>query len=307
MRAVRFHEYGDPSVLQIDEVPRPEPKPGEVLVRVAAAGVNPMDWKLRSGIMKQWIPLDLPSTPGYDLAGTVEGVGPGVTDFSPGDEVFGRGTGTYAEYALAPADTLARKPAGLTFEQAATLAVGGVTAWAALFDTAGLQPGQRLLVHGGAGGVGSMAVQLGHWKGAHVAATASGGNVDFVRSIGADEAIDYTATTFEDLVGDVDVVVDTVGGDVAARSWSVMRPGGILVAVAGMPDPGQAAAHGVRASGVVRPEVTRPILEEIAGLIEEGLLVPEVGRVFPFPDVAEAHAVSESGHGRGRIVLQVSD
>jgi NADPH:quinone reductase-like Zn-dependent oxidoreductase len=228
MRAVRFHDYGPPDVLRVETGPRPEPGEGEVLVRVHSAGVNPIDWKYRAGYLKEFMPLELPHIPGFDLAGTVAEVGAGVSDLSPGDEVFGRGSGTYAEYAVAPATTLALKPAGVSFDQAATLAIGGVTAWAGLFEAAKLERGQRLLVHGGAGGVGSFVVQLGCWKGAHVIATASAGNLDLVRRLGADEGIDHTAVRFEDEVHDLDVVFDTVGGEVTERSWGVLRPDGML-------------------------------------------------------------------------------
>src|SRR5579862_8840477 len=185
MRAARFHEYGPPSVLVVESTERPEPKAGELLIRVHVAGVNPIDWKLRAGYLKQYMPITLPATPGLDFAGTVEALEDGVTGFAAGDRVFGRGSATYAEFAVAPAGTIAVIPDGVSFEQAGTLHVGGVTAWLALFDSGDLKPGQRLLVQGGAGGVGSLVVQLGHWAGAHVIATASAANVDFVRSIGA--------------------------------------------------------------------------------------------------------------------------
>ena len=305
MHAVRFHDYGPPSVLVVETVVRPEPKEGEVLLRVRAAGVNAIDWKFRAGYLKDFMPLELPHILGFDVAGTVEAVGAGVSDFAPGDEVFGRGAGTYAEYAVAPVASLARKPANLSFDEAATLAVGGITAWVGLFDTASLEAGQRLLVQGGAGGVGGLAVQLARWKGAPVIATTSTGNVDYVRSLGADEVIDYTTTTFEDAVDDVDVVLDTVGGKVTDRSWKVLKPGGILVVVAGMPEPEKAAAHGVRTSGVQSPQASRPVLQELATLIEAGSLVAQVGQVFPLSDAAAAHAVAETGHGRGRIVLRI--
>ncbi|MGZ4481765.1 MAG: zinc-binding dehydrogenase, partial [Gaiellales bacterium] len=169
-----------------------------------------------------------------------------------------------------------------------------------------LEAGRRLLVQGGAGGVGALAVQLGHWKGADVIATTSTANVEFVRSLGADEVVDYTTATAEDAIGDVDVVLDTVGGDVADRSWAVLRRGGILVSIAGMPDPEKAEAHGVRTAGVQAPEVTSPILRELARLVETGDITPQVGRVFPLSEAAAAHAASETGHGRGRILLSVS-
>ena len=307
MRAVRFHEYGPPSVLVVDEAERPDPKAGEVLMRVHVAGVNPVDWKFRAGYLKEYLPLTLPHTPGLDVAGTVEALGDGVTGFAIGDRVFGRGVGTYAEFAVAPATTIARIPEGVSFEQAAPLHVGGETAWVGLFDTAHLEPGQRLLVQGGAGGVGSIAVQLGHWKGAYVIATASAANVEFVRSLGADDVIDYTSVNVEDAVHDVDVVLDTVGGEVTAHSWSVLKPGGILVAVAGMPDTETAAARGVRTSGVGHPAETRPVLEQLAQLVASGDVKPQIGQIFPLENARQAHAASETGHGRGRILLKVAD
>ena len=307
MRAVRFHEYGDPSVLRLDEVSRPQRGEGEVLVQVRAAGVNPIDWKFRSGQLRAFMPLELPHILGLDLAGTVSEVGPDAAGFAVGDEVFGRGQGAYAEYATASAQSIARKPEALSFEQAATLPVGGVTAWWGLFETAGLESGQRLLVHGGAGGGGSLAVQLGRWKGAHVIATTSTRNIDFVQSLGADEVVDYSASRFEDGVHDVDVVLDTVGGDVTERSWRVLRKGGILVSAAGMPQPERAEQHGVRTSGVQAPPAIRPILDQLAALVVDGNLKPLVGERFPLAEVEAAHRASETGHGRGRIILEVSD
>jgi len=306
MKAVRFNEYGPATNLVVANVDRPEPKDGEVLVRVRAAGVNAIDWKFRAGYLQAYVPLELPHTPGLEFAGTVEKVGAGVSGFSPGDEVFGRGAGTYAEYAIARVQDIAHKPRSVSVEQAATLSIGGVTAWVGLFDAANLEPGQRLLVQGGAGGVGSFAVQLGHWKGAYVIATTSTDNVDYVRSLGADEVIDYTKTKFEDAVRDVDVLFDTVGDEVTERSWSVLKPGGILVAGATMPDPEKAASHGVRTSGAQSPEAVAPLLEELAKLVESGSLTPQVGQIFQLADAVQAHAAAETGHGRGRKILQVA-
>jgi len=307
MRAVRLHEYGPPSVLVVDEIDRPSPQPGEVLIRVHAAGVNPIDWKLRAGYLKQYMPVTLPYTPGLDVAGTVDALGDGVTDFAVGDRVFGRGNSTYADFAVATATTIARIPEGVSFEQAATLHIGGETAFVALFETAKLGSGQRLLVLGGAGGVGTFAVQLGHWKGAYVIATASTANVDFVRSLGADEVIDYTSTGIEGAVHDVDVVLDTVGGDVTAGAWGALKPGGIMVVIAGMPDTATAEAHGVRTSSVNHPAETRPVLEELGKLVASGDVKPQIQRIFALEDAVEAQTVSETGHGRGRIVLKVAD
>jgi NADPH:quinone reductase-like Zn-dependent oxidoreductase len=306
MRAARFHEYGPPSVLVVDHVDRPVPKVGEVLIRVSHAGVNPIDWKLRAGYLKAYMPVELPYIPGLDVAGTVEALGDGVTGFAVGDRVFGRGSSTYAEFAVAPATTIARIPDGVSFDQAATLHVGGETAWVALFDTAHVEAGERVLVQGGAGGVGAIAVQLAHWKGAYVIATASTANVDFVRSLGADEVIDYTKVNVEDAVRDVDAVLDTVGGEVTAKSWSALKPGGILVMIAGAPDTETAAAHGVRTSSVLHPAETRPVLEELAKLVASGAVKPEIGPIFPLEEAAQAQAASETGHGRGRILLKIA-
>lgn len=306
MCAVRFHDYGPPEVLVVDQVPRPMPGEREVCVRVHAAGVNPIDWKFRAGYLKEFMPVQLPFTPGYDLAGTVEAVGPGVTAFAPGEAVFGRGAGSYAEYAIAPVTALARKPASITFEEAATIPIGGVTSWAGLFDAAGLESGQRLLVQGAAGGTGSYAVQLGRWKGAYVIGTASTRNLDAVRALGAQEVVDYTTTSVEQVVSGVDVVFETVGGETTEQSWQLLKPGGILIAVAGMADEEAARQHGVRTSGVQAPPDISGILRQIAELIESGVVRAEVGTVFPLDEVVQAHTLSETGHGRGRIVLQVA-
>jgi NADPH:quinone reductase-like Zn-dependent oxidoreductase len=307
MQAARFHDYGPPGVLAVDQVPRPEPKDGEVLVRVHAAGVNPIDWKFRAGYLKEFMPVQLPYTPGFDLAGTVESVGPGVTEFTPGEAVFGRGSGTYAEYAIAPSTALAPKPDNITFDEAATIAIGGVTAWVGLFEAADLQSGQRLLVQGAAGGTGSFAVQFAHWKSAYVIGTASSGNVEFVRALGADEVVDYTTTSVEGAVSGVDVVLDTVGGEVMDRSWSVLKPKGILVEVAGMPNEDAARQHDVRTSGVQAPPDISGILRQIADVIQSGTIRSEIGAVFPLDEAAQAQARSETGHGRGRIVLHIAD
>jgi len=307
MRAVRFHEYGPPSVLVVDEIDRPEPKTGEVLIHVHDAGVNPIDWKMRAGYLQQYMPVTLPHTPGLDVSGTIVSIGEAVSGFAVGDRVFGRGAGTYAEYSVAPIATIAQIPDGVSFEQAATLHVGGVTAWLGLFDSAHLEAGQRLLVQGGAGGVGAIAVQLGHWKGAYVIATASAANVDFVRSLGADEVIDYTSVNIDGAVHDVDVVLDTVGGDVTAQSWSALKPGGILVTVVGSADADIASQRGVRTAAIRRVAETRPFLEELGALVASGAVKPEIQRVYPLDEAAAAQAASETGHGRGRILLRVSE
>jgi NADPH:quinone reductase-like Zn-dependent oxidoreductase len=307
MRAARFHEYGPPEILVIDEVPRPEPGEGEVLIRVYAAGVNPIDWKYRAGNFKAFTTLTLPYTPGFDLAGTVQAVGEGVTGLEPGQAVFGRGSGSYAEYAIAPARALAPKPARISFEQAAAIPIGGITAWMGIFGAGELQAGQRLLVLGAAGGVGSFAVQLGRWKGAQVIGTASPRNLEFVRSLGAAEVIDYTAPAPYPVERDVDVVMDTVGGATTDTGWRFLKPGGILVSAAGTPSEDTAKEHGVRVSGIPPAPEPGEILRQLAVLIQSGDVMAEVGEVFPLDEAARAHALSETGHGRGRIVLRVRE
>ena len=304
MRAVRFHEYGPATNLVVDEIERPAPGAGEVLVKVHAAGVNPIDWKLRSGILKDYMPLTLPHTGGFDLAGTVEELGSEVTQFKQGDQVFGRGAGAYAEFAIVNQNNLAAKAAELSFEQAASIPIGAATAWAALFDGAQLESGQRVLIHGAAGGVGLWATQLAHWKGAHVIGTASTKNLDFVRDLGADEVIDYTVARFEDVVSDIDAVIDTVGGEVQERSWPVIKKGGVLVSIAAPASPAVAAEHGVRLGEYVS-QATSDRLTTIARLVVEGTLRTEVGEKFQLDQLAEAHALSETHHGRGRIVVTV--
>jgi NADPH:quinone reductase-like Zn-dependent oxidoreductase len=309
MQAIRYHAYGGPEQLVLERVPRPELKPGTVLVRVKAAGVNPWDWKLRSGAFQQFMPMEFPYTPGIELAGIIEAIGPGVSGFQPGQAVYGSASGANAEYAVAAANGLAPKPAALTFDQAAAVPVGAMTAWRALFDAVNLQAGQRLLILGAAGGVGAFAVQLARWRGAHVIGTASAKNLDYVRSLGADEVIDYHAVPVETTVRDVDVVVDTVGGDVGERSLQVLRPGGVLVEVAGQPAAEKAQARGVRAVGVGQsdPARTAERLRQMGELIETGQIKVQVATIFPLAEARQAHALSQTGHGQGRIVLHVAD
>ncbi|MFN2569856.1 MAG: NADP-dependent oxidoreductase [Candidatus Dormibacteria bacterium] len=304
MRAARFHEYGPPEVLVVDEVPVPRPAEGQVLVRVHAAGVNPIDWKIRRGLLKDFMPLRLPHTPGADLSGTVEQLGPGVSGFDISEAVYGRGEETYAEYALAGAGTLAPKPRSLSFVEAASVPIGSGTAWATLVDAAHVEAGQTVLVHGAAGGVGMYVVQLARWKELHVIGTASSANIDFVRSLGAETVIDYSASSFEEIAHDVDAVIDTVGGDVQERSLAVIKPGGIFVTIAGSANEDAARKRGVRAVSI-SAEFSRERLEVIASLIDSGAVTTQVQAAFPLPEAPRAHALSETGHGRGRIVLEL--
>ncbi|MEU9232575.1 NADP-dependent oxidoreductase [Streptomyces subrutilus] len=307
MRAIVVNEWGGPENLVEREIERPEPGLGEILVRVHAAGVNPVDWKTRaSGALIAW-----GETPivGWDVSGTVEAVGPGVTLYAPGDEVYGmphfpRQAGGYAQYVAAPARHFARKPASLDHVRAAALPLAALTAWQALVDTAGVSAGQRVLVHAAAGGVGHLAVQIAKARGAYVIGTASAGKHELLRELGADEVIDYRTTEFEDAVADVDVVIDAFGGDYGQRSLSVLKPGGHLVTLPG-PDGIPADTRGVRASWVlVEPDLKG--LEEIAALVEQGLLKPLVDTVLPLEQAARAHEIGELGRTTGKIVLTVA-
>jgi NADPH:quinone reductase-like Zn-dependent oxidoreductase len=246
MRTIQVHRYGGPEQLKLEEKPRPEPSSGEVLLRVHAAGVNQIDWKIRQGLMKESRPVTFPYTPGIEVAGVVEGVGPGVMAFEIGQAFFGQSArGAYAEYITESVEALALKPETLSFAEAATVPVGATTAWRALFDNGGLTSGQRVLIQGAAGGVGLFAVQLAKWKGAQVIGTASTANLDFVRGLGADTVVDYTTTPVERVVQEVDLVLDGVGGETLISSLAALRRGGTLISIAGLPPQEEAQARGV--------------------------------------------------------------
>ncbi len=306
IKAIQIHDYGNADQLKLEQIPQMEPQAGGVLVRVHAAGVNPVDWKIRSGMMKAFRPVTFPYVPGADLAGVVEKVGPGVTTFQPGQAVFGRSSnGSYAEYSIAPASALAPKPKTLSYDEAATIPVGATTAWQGLFDHGSLQAGQRVLILGGAGGVGIFAVQFARWKGAHVISTASTRNIDFVRSLGAETVIDYTKTRVEDEVHAVDLVFDTVGGTALASAWPTLKRGGTLVSIAGQPDEAKARELNVRAARF-SAEVNSELLSTFAQLIDDGQIRVVVGTVFQLSEAGKAQELSQGGHGRGRIVLHIA-
>lgn len=308
MKAVRIHAYGGPESLQLDEVPQPKPGPGDVLIRVHAAGVNPVDWKVREGYLKDYLRHALPLIPGWDVSGVLEANGPGAARFRPGDEVISRPDiarqGAYADYIVVRESEVALKPKSTGHVHAAALPLAGLTAWQALFDTADLRAGQTVLIHAAAGGVGHLAVQLAKWKGARVIGTASAHNHAFVRELGADEMIDYRTTRFERAAQNVDVVLDTMAGDIQQRSWSVLKPGGILVSILSPPSKEEATAHGARPGYVfVQPNAAE--LTELAGLVDAGKLRTMVETVLPLADARRAQELSRSGHARGKIVLRV--
>ncbi|MFJ4535556.1 NADP-dependent oxidoreductase [Streptomyces tibetensis] len=307
MRAISQDVLGGPEVLKEVEIERPVPKPNEVLVRVRAAGVNPTDWKHRAtgGFLGE-----PPFVLGWDVSGVVEAVGIGVVAFAPGDEVFGMlpypyGHGSHAEYVIAPVRALVRKPAGADHAQAGALPLVSLTAWQALTEHAGLRPGQRVLIHAAAGGVGHVAVQIAKARGAYVIGTASAGKHEFLRGIGVDEAIDYRETDFTEAVKDADVVLDTIGGDNALRSLRVLRPGGVLVSIlpGGSDDLYEEAGRlGVRALRML-VDADRGGMEAVAELVEAGKLRATIAGTFPLAEAAEAHALGDTGRTTGKLVL----
>jgi NADPH:quinone reductase-like Zn-dependent oxidoreductase len=313
MRAISPTAWGGAELLAEIETARPVPGPTEILVRVHAAGVNPSDFKQRvAGGLGLW---GDPPILGYDVSGTVEEVGLGVSLFAPGDEVFGmprfpHQAGAYAEYVAAPARQFAPKPAGLSHVEAAALPLAGLTAWQMLVDTAEVRAGQRVLIHAAAGGLGHIMVQVAKALGATVVGTASAGKHELLRSLGADELIDYTAQPFESATTPVDVVIDAIGGDYPERSLAVLRPGGILLCLASPFDPGDdvaaaAADRGIRvAAPLVEPD--RLALTEIADLADAGRLRPIIAETFPLSEARRAHELGETGRTTGKIVLTVS-
>lgn len=309
MKAVRVHEYGGPEVLRYEDAPRPEAGPGELLIRVHAAGVNPVDGAVRAGFFKDRIKYPLPMIPGWDVSGVVESVGPGVSRLKVGDEVYSRPdisrNGSYAEYIVVKESEAALKPKSIDHVHAAAIPLAGLTAWQALFDAGKLSAGQTVLIHGAAGGVGSFAVQFAKLKGARVIGTASARNHDYLRSLGADQTIDYNTTKFESVVHDVDVVLDCITGETADRSYGVIKKGGIYVSILMPPSPEKAAAHGVRTAHVfVQPIVEQ--LDEIARLVDSGKLRVTLEKVLPLSEAGAAHEMIATKHTRGKIVLRVA-
>jgi NADPH:quinone reductase-like Zn-dependent oxidoreductase len=303
VKAIRIHSFGGPEAPSLEDVLPPEPAPEEVLVRVHAAGVNPCDWKVREG---RFGPLPMPLTLGCDFSGVVEALGPEVTDFFVGQPVFGHSGfgGAFAELVAVPVSGLAPRPPSLDDIEAAATPLCALTAWQALFEIADLQRGQKVLIHGGAGGVGMFAVQLALRHGACVMATASGRNLPLLRQLGAQEVIDHIAARFEDVVKSVDVVLDLIGGETQDRSWKVLKTGGRLVSTVSTPSPQRAMLCGVRA----RKMQTQTRADELAlmgDLIANGEIKVMVDKVLPLSRASEALEMSRRGHVRGKIVLTV--
>ena len=308
MMAWCVHEFGPPDVMRFEQVLRPAPSDGEVLVKVGAAGVGLWDAWIRAG--NSALPQPLPFTPGSDLSGEIVAVGPAVSDLRVGDQVYGvtnsRFIGAYAEYAVASAAMVSKKPTSLTYIEAASVPVVAVTAWQALFDQAHIKEGQTLLIHGAAGNVGAYAVQLARRAGVRTIATAATNDIPFVHDLGAERTIDYRIQRFEEEVRDADAVIDLVGGDTQERSFQVLRRGGKLISAVSAPDQHLAQSHGVEAAFFL-VNVTSQYLAEIAGLVDEGKLRTRVGTVLPLADAREAHLMLEGvrSHLDGKIVLAV--
>ncbi len=308
MKAVRIHEFGGPEVLKIEEIEKPVPAAGEVLIKIFATSINPVDSKIRSGKNYERYKNPMPMTLGWDVSGVVEKTGKDVTAFKKGDEVYARPDlsrdGSYAEYIVIPVGKIGFKPKSISHNEAAAVPLAGLTAWQGIFDHGKLQPGQRILIHAASGGVGTFAVQLAKWKGAHVIGTASGNNLDFLKKLGADEVIDYKKQKFEDLLENIDVVFDLIGGDTQKRSVQVLKEDGILVSTLGIVDKDLLVQKNIHGEAYMAQSIPEQ-LNQLASLIDEGKIHPVIAKVMPLEQVAEAQKESEEGHVRGKIVLEV--
>jgi NADPH:quinone reductase-like Zn-dependent oxidoreductase len=302
MKAIRFHEYGGSDKLVLETISRPVPMANEVLIKVYFAGVNPIDWKLRGGLLKDYMPIQLPYIPGIDVSGTIEEVGSDVKTLKKGQAVFGVASGAYAEYAIALAGDVAVKPDNLSFELAATLPVGALTGLKVVED-AGITTGQTVVVQAAAGGVGLFAVQFARTKGARVIGTASASNRDFVKFLGAEKSVDYTKGSLETEIKDADVVIDTVGGETLEKSYVLLKKGGVLATVAGQISDEKAKEHGVKALRSGRGPTGN--LKMIGEMVAAKTLRTEIGKIFPLAEAGAAQDLSQTRHGRGRIVLRV--
>ncbi len=312
MKAAVLRNYGGPEALTYGEIERPEPGLGQVLVRVHAASVNPMDWKVRQGYLASFVQYELPMVPGVDFSGTVAAVGPGVSYVAIGDEVFGqqdfsRRFGTFAEYVVVDATRLAHKPTTLDHVHASAVPVAGLAAWHALIAPGliEIKAGQTILIHAAAGGVGSFAVQLAKWKGARVIGTGSAASETFIRKLGADQFIDYKEQRFENVAWNVDAVLDNVGDDTVARSWKSLRPGGVLASVAAQnltpPPDAPKGVRGVNAMG----SAALPELKQLGDLIDKGTVKVQVTKVLPLSEAGTATGLVQAGHSRGKLALKI--
>lgn len=306
MKAVRIHSFGGPELVKIEDIKTPQPGPGEALIRIKAAGVNPVDWMVREKIYNPEGMDKLPLTLGQDFAGVIDKIGPDSdTGFHVGEEVFGEAFGAFAEYAVVPIKDLAHKPKGIGFDVAASLPIPALTAWQMVIDTAHARPGMKFLIHGASGAVGSFAAQFAKWKGAKVYVTASRPSIEFLKSLGVDQIIDYKNERFEDKVEDVDVVIEHLGGDVQARSFEVLKKGGLLINLVGDIDEHAAQVAGARGMEFSMDYDVKA-LEQIAKLVEEGVIKPHISQVLPLDEARQALDINQQGKSHGKIVLKVA-
>jgi len=311
MKAAQINRYGDPSVIEINDVAKPSLQDGQVLVEVHASSLNPYDTAVRSGAAKARYPLDFPATLGGDIAGIVTEVGAGVQHVAKGDQVYGQayagtGSGAFAEYAAAAASQVAKMPTNLDFQQAGSLPLVGVSAWQALHEHLKLQAGQRIFIHGGAGGIGSLAIQIAKHIGAHVATTATGDDIAKVTRLGADQVVDYKTEDFASILNDFDAVFDTVGHDDFDKALGVLRRGGIAVSMVAPPNEARASELGVTAL-MQFTKVTTPALDALRELVESGAVAPQVSRTFPLVKIQAAFEARETSHVPGKIVITIKD
>lgn len=310
MRAIRMHDYGGPEVLRLDEVEVPEPGPGQVRVRIQAIGINPFEWKLREGRMRGRIEVSLPHIPGFDVTGTIDRLGSGTEGWKHGDAVVAAlnraPQGGYADYAVVSGEDIVSKPESLTFEEATGLLTPAGTAWRFLVELAGIHAGQRVFIHGGAGGVGSSAVQIAKAHGTHVTASASAHNVNYLRDLGVDEVIDYRVERFENFIGQADIVLDNVGGETLARTPAAMKRGAVLVSPSGIPNAEDVERAGIRSPATAWNTAAAfgPRIQKIADLVNTGQFRVNVDKVFRLEEAATAQELNRQGHTRGKIVLK---
>lgn len=308
MKAIRIHEFGGPEVLKFEDAPKPIAAADEVVIKIFATSINPVDWKIREGAEKDKFPTNFPLIPGWDVSGEIEEVGSDIKNFRIGDEVYSRPdvtkNGTYAEYVAVKADQVNAKPKSIDHDKAAAVPLAGLTAWQGLFDHGHLEAGQKVLIHGASGGVGTFAVQFAKWKGAYVIGTASADNIEFLKQLGADEVIDYKNEKFEDKVKDVDLVFDLIGGETQKRSLQVIKNGGRLVTTLKPGNQEEARKKNIHVEGFMAQSYPED-LQQIAQLIDGGKVSPMISKVMPLEKAAEAQALSEKGHVRGKIVLEV--
>lgn len=310
MKAIQIHQFGGTEELKYEEAPMPTINPDDVLVKIYATSINPVDWKVRQGAMKGRMEFKFPLILGWDFSGVITEVGSEVKDFKAGQEVYGKPditrNGTYAEYVAVKASEIAIKPASVSHTEAASIPLAGLTAWQGIFDHGKTSSGQKILIHGTSGGVGTIALQLAKWKGAYVIATSSEKNIAFLKELGADEVIDYQQQQFEKELKDLDFVFDTIGGETQKKSIEVLKPGGILISTVMVEDEQpfkDKNIHIMRFMAQSNPEQ----LKQMADLVDSGKLKPIIAEVFPLEEIAKAQELSSKGHTRGKIAIQVTE